>query len=182
MNFADHKPEFQKCLEHYEHELANLRTGRAHPAMLDTVRVDAYGALMDLKSVGTITIPEPRTLQFEPWDKNLLKAVEKGIIAANLGFNPVVDGTAVRVTLPKLNEENRKELTRIMRAKTEEARIACRAVREKARAAILEAEKAKKISEDERYREQENLEKITKQFIEQIESLADKKEKEIMTV
>jgi ribosome recycling factor len=182
MKIADHKPEFQKAVEHLRHEFSNLRTGRANPAMVDSVTVEAYDSTMPLRNVATVSVPDSHTIQIEPWDKSLLKAVEKGIVAANLGFAPVVDSTAVRIAMPKLTEENRKELVKLMQKKLEEAKVALRGVREKVRNSILEAEKAKEISEDERFRLQEELEKTTKQFVEEIEHLGGEKEKEIMTV
>lgn len=182
MKINDHKEEFDKAMEHLHHELSNLRTGRANPAMVDSIMVEAYGAEMDLKSVATISIPDPKTIQIEPWDKSLLKAVEKGIVASNLGFSPVVDSTVVRISLPKLTEENRKELVKIMGKKLEEAKVAIRAVREKLRNSVLEAEKEKEISEDERFSLQEELEKVTKRYVDEVDSIGGDKEKEIMTV
>ncbi len=182
MKIADYKPEFQKAVDHFKNELSNLRTGRANPAMVDSVMVEAYSGMMPLKSVASISIPDVRTIQIDPWDKSLLKAIEKGITAANLGFAPVVDSTSVRLNLPKLTEENRKELVKIMLKKLEEAKVAVRGVRENIRNEIIEAEKEKTISEDERYRLQEELEKMTKQLSEDLEALSKDKEAEIMTV
>lgn len=182
MTIADFKPEFQKAIERLHHELSSLRTGRAHPALLDAVKVEAYDTLMDLKGVASISVPDAHTLQVEPWDKSLLKAVEKGIVAANLGLNPTVDSATVRISMPKLTEENRKELVKVMGKKLEEARVAVRAVRERARNAVIDAEKAKEVSEDERYRMQEELEKATKAVIDEIGTIGEEKEKEIMTI
>lgn len=182
MRISDHKEEFDKAIEHLQHELSNLRTGRANPSMVDSVMVEAYGSDMPLKSVATTSTPDPRTIQIEPWDKSLLKAVEKGIVAAGLGFSPVVDSAVVRIALPKLTEENRRELVKIMGKKLEEGKVAIRAVREKVRNAILEAEKEKEISEDDRFRLQEELEKTTKGYVDRIDSIGEEKEKEIMTV
>lgn len=175
-------PDFDKAIEHLEHELSSLRTGRAHPALIDSVQVEAYGAMMDIKSIGSVTVSDARTLLIEPWDKSLLKALEKGIIMANIGINPVVDGNVVRLSMPKLTEENRRELVKVMMRKLEEARVAVRAVREKVRNGILDAEKNKEVSEDERYALQEDLEKMTASYIEQIKKIGEDKEKEIMTV
>ena len=182
MKIADHKPEFQKAIDHFHHELSALRTGRANPMLVDGVTVEAYGTMMPLKSVASIAVPDPRTLQIEPWDKALLKAVEKGVLAANIGLNPIVDATVVRIAMPQLTEENRRELVKIMHKRLEDARVAIRGVREKVRNAILDAEKAKTISEDERYRLQEELEKMTAHYTDEIKTVGEEKEKEIMTV
>ena len=182
MKLADHKPEFQKVVEHLRHELSSLRTGRAHPALLDGVMVEAYNSQVPLKTLASIAVPDHRTLQIEPWDKSLLKAIEKGIVAANLGLMPAMDSSVIRLAMPTLTEENRRELVKLMHKKVEEARVAARGVREKVRTAVLDAEKEKKISEDERYRLQEELEKMTTQHVEEIKTIAEEKEQEIMTV
>ena len=182
MRVTESKPDFEKVIEHLEHELTSLRTGRAHPALLDSVQVEAYGAMMDIKSVGSITVTDARTLLIEPWDKTLLKALEKGIVIANIGINPVVDGNVVRLSMPKLTEENRRELVKVMLRKLEEGRVALRAVREKVRNGILDAEKSGEMGEDERYAAQEDLEKLTASYVEQIKQIGEAKEAEIMTV
>lgn len=182
MQISDFKTEFQKVISHLRQELGSLRTGRANPAMLDGIKVDAYGEAMDLKGVATVTVPDSRTIQVEPWDKGLLKAIEKAIAVSQIGISPVVDAAVVRCVLPKLTEENRKELVKIMQKKLEEARVAVRQVREKARNGVIAAMQAKKISEDERFKLQEELDKMTRQFTEEIEAIGKEKEKEIMTV
>lgn len=182
MNLNDHKPEFQKVIDHVKIELGALRTGRANPAILDMVMVEAYGSKMPIKGVGSVGVPDARTLTIEPWDKSLLKEIERAIVAANIGLSPVVDGTVVRLNIPQLTEENRKELVKLMGKRLEEARVAVRGVREKVRAAILSAEEAKKIREDERFKMQEDLEKMVAQFNENIKKMGEEKEKEIMTV
>lgn len=182
MNLNDHKPEFQKVIDHLKMELGALRTGRANPAILDMVMVEAYGSKMPIKGVGSVGVPDSRTLTIEPWDKSLLKEIERAITAANLGLSPVVDGTVVRLNVPQLNEENRKDLMKLVGKRIEAARQALRAVREKVRALILAAEEAKKIREDERFKMQEDLEKMVATFNEQIKKMGEEKEKEIMTV
>lgn len=182
MKVHDFEADFEKAIDHLKQELSNLRTGRAHPSLVDSVLVEAYGDMMPIKSVGSIAVTDARTLQIEPWDKSLLKAVEKGIIAANIGLTPVVDSKVVRLNMPQLTEENRKKLVVLMNKKLEEARVAVRAVREKVRTIVIETEKEKKISEDERYRLQEDLEKVTSQYIDEIKSIGGEKEVEIMTV
>lgn len=182
MNANDLKPEFKKVLDHLHKELSSIRTGRATPALLDDVMVEAYGSAMPIKGVGTISVPDARTLQIEPWDKNLLKDIEKAVLASGLGINPVVDSSSVRLAMPKLTEENRRELVKFMGKKLEEARVAVRGVRERARAAVIAAEEAKKMSEDERFRFQEELDRLVQQQNDEIKQIGVKKEQEIMTV
>ncbi len=182
MNLVEHKPQFEKVIEHLKKELSSLRTGRANPAILDTVRVEAYGSSMDMKSVGSISVPDAQTLVIEPWDTSIVKDIEKGIIAANIGVMPIVDGVRIRISLPKLTEENRKELVKIAGRKVEEAKVGLRNVREEIRTGVIEGERAGTMSEDERFRAQDDLEKMVKGYVEQVETLAKEKEKEIMTI
>ena len=182
MNANDLKPEFKKAIDHLIKELGAIRTGRASPLLIEDIQFEAYGTMMPIKSAGAISVPDARTIQIEPWDKSLLKEIEKAILASHLGINPVVDGTAVRLTMPKLTEENRKELVKVMGKKLEEARISVRTVREKGRAQAIAAETAKKMSEDDRFRFQEELDRITQQANEEIKQTGIKKEQEIMTV
>lgn len=182
MNIVDHKPAFDKVIDHLDKELRSLRTGRATPAMLDSVHVEAYGTNMELRGVASISIPDPQTIVVEPWDTSVLKEIEKGIVAANLGISPVVDGNKIRITLPKMTEENRKELVKTLGKKSEEAKVGVRAVREEVRNAVIAEERDGKISEDERFRAQEDLEKLVQIYVDKVEEVAVQKEKEIMTI
>ena len=182
MNLIEEKPRFEKVIDHLKKELSSLRTGRAKPAILDAVKVEAYGSVMDMKSVGSISVPDAQTLLIEPWDSSIIKDIEKGIIAANIGINPVVDGVRIRISLPKMTEENRKELVKVVGRKTEEAKVSLRGVREELRTTTIDEERDGKISEDERFRAQEDLEKTVKGYVEQIDRLAAEKEKEVMTI
>ncbi len=182
MNIADHKPQFEKVLDHLEKELKALRTGRATPAILDTVTVEAYGTTMDLKSVASISVPDPQTIVVEPWDTSVLKDIEKGIVAANLGLAPVVDGNKIRISLPKMTEENRKELVKALGKRAEEAKVGLRAVREEVRNEIIANERDGKMSEDERFRMQDDLEKMVAMYSEKVTLIAADKEKDIMTI
>lgn len=182
MNLADYKPEFQKTLDHLRRELAAIRTGRASPALVEDIRIEAYGARMPIKGIGSISVPDPKTIQIEPWDKALLKEIEKAITAAGIGITPVVDSTVVRLVMPKLTEENRKELVKLVGKKLEESRVAIRGVRERIREQIIAAERDKKITEDDRYRLQEELDKMVKGFNDEIQKMGLAKEKEIMTI
>lgn len=178
----DWKPEFQKVIDHLKRELGGLRTGRASPALVEDIQVEAYGTKMGMKGVGSISVPDSKTIQIEPWDKTLLKEIEKAVSASGLGIMPIVDGNVVRISLPKLTEENRKELVKLMGKKLEEAKVGVRGVRERIREGIIADERDKKISEDERFRHQEALEKMVKDYVVEIDRIGAEKEKEIMTV
>jgi ribosome recycling factor len=148
----ERRSEFEHVLEFLKSELNGLRTGRANAAIVEDLPVEAYGGTMAVKGVASILVPDAKTIMIEPWDKTLTKEIEKGIRDAGIGVNPVVDGTRVRLTLPPLTEEGRKELVKIVGKKAEEARIGIRGVREDLKEAILKMEKDKEISEDERFR------------------------------
>ncbi len=177
-----YQPEFVATIQHLESDLQSLRTGRASSALIEDVRVEAYGSSTDLKSIASISIPDAKTIQIEPWDKSLVGAVEKALIIANLGMQPNVAGSVIRLNLPQMTEENRRAIVKQVHEKAEHARIAIRTVRETVRDAINTAEKNKEIAEDEKFRLQEQLEKKMKDVNESIQEIADKKETEIMTI
>lgn len=176
------KPEFDAVIEHLRQELSALRTGRANAAILDSVKVEAYGAMMDLKGVGSISVPDAKTIVIEPWDKSLLHAIEQAIQKSDVGINPVNDGKIIRLTMPQMTEESRKQLVKVMKEKVEEAKVAMRQVREKVREEILRQEKEKMIAEDERFKLQDDLDKFVKEMSGEVDAVAEKKEEEIMTV
>lgn len=178
----DKKPDFQKAIDHLKEELAAMRTGRAHPALVEKVMVDAYGTMTPLKGVGSVTIPDAKTISIEPWDANLVKNVEKALVDAQLGMNPTVQGKVIRLVMPAMTEERRKELVKIVKEKSEDTRKAVRAVREKIREKVGEMEKAKQVTEDDRFKAQDELDKMAKEFSAVIEKMIEEKEKEIMTV
>ena len=182
MNINDFKPEFNKAIDFLKTEIIGLRTGRASAAIVENVRVEAYGARQPLKAMASITVADPKTLNIEPWDKSLLGAIEKGINESDLGINPINDGQLIRLCLPELTVERRRELIKILHQKLENTRISIRKVREEIRDLILAAEDSKEISEDERYRLQEELDKTVKQFNEKIKEMGENKEKEISAV
>lgn len=181
-NPQEHKPEFQKVIDHLKRELSQFRTGRATPALVDDIKVEAYGSQMELKGVGSIQVTDPKTLTIEPWDKNLLKDIEKAILAANIGINPVNDGKVIRLVMPKLTQESRRDLIKVMGKKLEEARVGVRHVRDEIKEKIIAAQKDKQMAEDERYRAQDALDKLSSEFNETVKKLGEDKEKEIMTV
>lgn len=163
-------------------DIAALRTGRASAAMVENIFIDAYGSSQPLKAVASISISDAKTVVLEPWDKSLLSAVEKGVRDSGLGINPVNDGKIIRLSLPDLTSERRQELSKILNQKLEQARISIRKVREELREQITQEEKNKKIAEDEKFRLQEELEKMVKEFNETVKEIGEEKEEEIMKV
>lgn len=182
MNITEYKVEFNKVIDFLKNDITGLRTGRASTAMVEDISVEAYGTRQPLKAVASISVADPKTLNVEPWDKGLLGAVEKGIRDSGLGINPVNDGRLIRLILPELTVERRTELAKILHTKLENARISVRGVREEARNIITESEKDGSISEDEKYRMQEDLDKMVKEYNEQIKDIGEKKEAEINTI
>lgn len=175
-------PEFKKIIDHFKEELGHLRTGRANAVILDPVQVEAYGSRMPLKNVASIAVPDAKTITVEPWDKSVLKEIEKGILASNIGLNPVNDGKLIRLTMPPMTEEFRKELLKVVNQKLEQNRVSLRQLRDKIRDKIIAEEKAKEISEDQRFSLQEKLEKIMKEQNDILKGMAEEKEKEVMTI
>ena len=163
-------------------EFASVRTGKATPALLDTVRVDAYGSKMPLNQVATVSTPEARLIVVQPWDKNLLADVEKGIMGADLGLNPSNDGNVIRVPIPPLSEERRKDMVRLLHKMAEEGRISVRHARQEANKEIKQREHDHDISEDEAHRELEQVQKVTDEFIARIDEMMKTKEAEVMEV
>ncbi|MDP3296854.1 MAG: ribosome recycling factor [Thermodesulfovibrionia bacterium] len=182
MNIENKKPEFDKIIERTKTELGALRTSRATPALVENIQVEVYGARQSLKSLASLSVSDPRTLVIDPWDKSIVKEIEKAISAAGSGLNPVNEGKSLRIVLPSMTEESRKELVRLLSIKLEEGRVAVRTMRDKIRGTILEAEKKKEISEDERYDLQEELDKLSGEYNEQIKKIGEAKEKEIMQI
>ena len=170
----------EKSLSHLDHEFTSLRTGRATPSLLDNVKVDYYGNLTPLNQCTTISVPEARLLVIQPWDKTLLAAVEKAIQAANLGLNPINDGQVIRVPIPAMTDDRRKELVKIVHQMAEEARISVRNVRRDANDKIKKLEKDKDISEDNAKDAHEEIQKITDKYIDKINEAQKVKEKDIL--
>jgi ribosome recycling factor len=178
---ADIERRMHGAVESLKHDLAGLRTGRANVALLDPVHVEVYGAMMPLNQVATVSAPEPRMLSVQVWDKANVIPVEKGIAHANLGLNPIVDGQTIRLPLPDLTEERRKELAKLAGKYAENAKIAIRNVRRDGMEALKEDEKKKEISEDERKRAEDEVQKLTDKFVAETDAAAAAKVKEIMT-
>lgn len=178
----DFKVKLEKIVERLKGEVASLRTGRATPALVEDLEVDYYGSKTLLKAMASISSPEPRSLVIQPWDKNAIQPIEKAIQASSLGLNPVTDRDAIRLNIPPLTEERRKELTKFLGKHLEDARIHVRREREEVLKEIDRKEKAKEISEDERFRQKNDIQKIVDEINKKIEDMGTVKEKEIMTV
>ncbi len=173
---------FEKVIVHLQSVLSELRTGRASPALVENMPVESYGSEMPLKSLASISIPEARQILIKPWDKNGLLAIQKAIQTSNIGLNPVVDQDSIRLTIPALTEERRKDLVKTMKQRLEEARIAIRKAREDEMKSIEQKEKGGEISESEKFRRKEVAQKIVDDFNKKIDTMGQEKEKEIMTV
>jgi len=178
---ADIERRMQGAVDALKHDLSGLRTGRANIALLEPVHVEVYGAMMPLNQVATISTPEARMLSVQVWDKANVIPVEKGIAKANLGLNPMIDGQTIRLPLPDLTEERRRELAKLCGKYAENAKIAIRNVRRDGMEALKEDEKRKDISEDERKRHEDEVQKATDKFVAEADAAATAKEKEIMT-
>ena len=171
----------QGAVESLKGDLSGLRTGRANTSLLDPVVVEVYGAMMPLSQVATVNAPEPRMLSVQVWDKANVTAVEKGIAKSNLGLNPIVDGQTLRLPMPDLTEERRKDLAKLAGEYGEKAKIAIRNVRRDGMEALKEDEKKKEISEDERKRSEDDVQKMTDKHVGEVDEAVAKKEQEILT-
>ncbi|MDP2471830.1 MAG: ribosome recycling factor [Candidatus Palauibacterales bacterium] len=174
--------QMDRNLEAISHEFAGVRTGKATPVLLDTVQVDAYGSKMPLKQTATVTAPEPQMIVVQPWDTNLVGTVAKAIQSADLGLNPSVDGNVIRVSIPPLNEERRREMVKVLHRMTEEGRVAVRHARHKAKAEIERQKKDGEIGEDRMRRELDALDELTAGHISKLDTMLERKEKEVMEV
>ncbi|MCF8466959.1 MAG: ribosome recycling factor [Sneathiella sp.] len=181
-NLKDLEKRMQGALEALKHEFAGLRTGRSHVSLLDTVMVESYGASMPILQVATVSAPEPRSLSVQVWDKGNVKAVEKGIRNAGLGLNPVVDGAVVRVPIPELTEERRAELAKVAASFSENAKIAIRNVRRHGMDDAKAAEKDGDLSEDERKKSEDRIQKLTDSYVVKVDEMLTEKQQEIMQV
>lgn len=179
--FEKAKAGMNQAIEHLDKEFHKIRAGKAHPQMLDSVKVDSYGSVMPLNQVAGINTPDARSILIQPWDKNLIVPIEKAIMAANLGFNPQNDGISIRIIVPELTEERRKDLAKQAKAEMENAKIS---IRNSRRIAIDEGKKLEKegIPEDECKKMSADVQKLHDDFIKRADDLYAEKEKEIMTV
>lgn len=169
-------------IEATKKEFQSIRTGRANAGVLDRVQVEYYGNLSPLNQVASVTIPDPRTIVIQPWDKSLLATIEKAILKADLGMNPVNDGTVIRLPVPQLTEERRKDLVKVVRKEAEEKRVVIRNLRRDANDKIKNLEKSSKVTEDESKKGLDETQKLTDKYIAEIDKLLAQKEKEILEV
>jgi ribosome recycling factor len=186
MTVADTKKsaeqKMQKSIEAFKADLAKVRTGRAHTGLLDHVQVDYYGSMVPISQVAAVSLADARTISVQPWEKKMVQAVEKAIRDGDLGLNPATMGDVIRVPMPPLTEERRKELTKVVKGEAEGAKVAVRNLRRDANEQFKKLVKDKAISEDDERRGQDEVQKLTDKFVAEIDKLVAEKEKEIMTV
>jgi len=172
----------KKTVEALKHELSKIRTGRAHPSLLDHILVPYYGIDTPLSQVANIAVEDARTLTIAPWEKNLVSAIEKAILTSDLGLNPSTSGTVIRIPLPPLTEERRRELVRVVKHEAENSRVAIRNIRRDANNEIKEALKEKMITEDDARAAEEKIQKLTDQFIKEVDKVLEEKETDLMAL
>ena len=180
MDKSDLQRRMHGAVDALKHDLSGLRTGRASTALLDTIHVEVYGANMPLNQVATVSVPEPRMLSVQVWDRSNVQPVEKAIRSANLGLNPVTDGQLIRLPIPDLTEDRRKELAKLVGQFAEKAKVAVRNVRRDGMDQLKQDEKKHQISEDEHKRLEQEVQKLTDDTIKEIDELSHSKEKEIL--
>ncbi len=171
-----------KTIEALVHELAKLRTGRAHPSLLDHVTVDYYGSEVPIGQAASVTAIDARTLGVQPWDKSMVGKIEKAILNSDLGLNPATSGDIIRIPLPPLTEERRREMTRVVRHEAENARVAIRNVRRDANHTLKELVREKEITEDDERRGEDRIQKLTDRHVERIDAILGEKEAELMQI
>ena len=177
-----YEDKMEKSLDVLLDEYASIRAGRANPHVLDPLRIDYYGTPTPIQQVGNVTVPEARMIVIQPWEKSLLKEIEKAILVSDLGINPTNDGNVIRLVFPELTEERRKDLAKDVKKKGEGAKVAIRNIRRDAMDSIKKMEKAGDISEDDLKQGEEKIQKITDKMIEKVDKAIETKTKEIMTV
>ncbi len=176
------REKMDKSIEAFRREIARVRTGRASVALLDGIKVEYYGNPMPLNQVATISVSEGRTIVIQPWDASIISEIEKAIMRSDLGLTPTSDGKTIRINVPPLTEERRKELVKVVRKMAEEGRVALRNIRREALDQLKSMKKNKEISEDDFYRGQEEVQKVTDEYIKKVDKILEEKEKEIMSV
>jgi ribosome recycling factor len=178
--FADAKERMVKTLRALESNFSRVRTGRASLSLLDGVRVDYYGSQLPLNQVASLSVPEPRTILISPWDAKVLGEIERAVLKSELGLTPINDGKVIRINIPPLTEERRKELVKVVRKMAEESKVAVRNIRRDANETLKELKKEKEISEDDLFRAQDQVQKLTDDYIKKVDQALAAKEKEIL--
>jgi ribosome recycling factor len=178
----DARERMAKCVQNFQNDLKKLRTGRAHPSLIEHLRVDYYGSEVPLQQVASIAVEEGRTLVVSPWEKTVVQAIEKAIFKSDLGLTPMTAGTVIRIPMPPLTEERRREITKMLRHDAEGARVAVRNVRRDVMTDVKELLKEKLISQDDERRAETEIQKLTDKHVADIEQLLAAKEKEVMQV
>ena len=180
--FNDAKDRMTKAVEALRRELATIRTGRAHPGLVEHLRVDYYGVPTPLNQLATISVPDPRLLTIQPWDRQAMGAIEKAILKSDLSLTPTNDGTIIRLSIPQLTEERRRELAKSVHKKVEDGRVEIRNIRRDGHDELRRLQREKLISEDDQFRGQEKLQKLTDEYIQQVERVGEEKEAELLAV
>lgn len=176
------KKHMEKALEHLKTEFSKMRVGRAAASMVDGVRVEVYGSMMTLKEVAALGVPDAKTITIQPWDRGLINDIEKAVLAANLGLTPINDGKLIRINMPPMTEERRKEFVKQIKKDGEDAKVAVRNVRRDAMDGLKKSKDGGTVSEDEQRRLQDEIQKMTDHFIQEVDKLVDIKSKEVMTL
>ena len=180
--YAEQEEKMKKSVESLRRELSGIRTGKATTNLLDGIKVEYYGNQTALNQVASLSVPEHRLIVIQPWEKKMIEEISKVILKSNLGLNPVNDGNIIRLAIPPLTEERRKDLVKLVKKFGEESKVALRNVRREANEQLLKAEKDKQISEDDRRKSQETVQKITDKFIQEVDKVLEAKEAEVLEV
>lgn len=180
--YADARDRMTKALENLEQDYKRLRTGRASVSLVDGIRVEYYGTPTPLNQLATLTVPEPRTITIQPWDTTVIAEVEKAILKSELGLTPMNDGKIIRINIPVLTADRRKELVKLAKKMAEESKVAVRNIRRDVNEMIKDLKKEKEISEDEGFKAQDETQKITDEFIKKVDEIYNAKEKEILEI
>ena len=178
----DAESRMKKSVDALHLELAKIRTGRAHPSLLDQVMVDYYGTMTPIKQVANVVVEDSRTLMVTPWEKPMIAAIDKAILNANLGLNPATSGVSIRVPMPALTEERRRDLVKVVKHEAENSRVAVRNIRRDANGDFKDLLKEKEITEDESHKAEDNIQKLTNKYVALIEEILTAKEKEMMAI
>ena len=182
MDYSNIEERMKKTVSVYEENLSEIRAGRANPALLNKVSVQYYGTTTPINQVAGISVPEARLIVIQPWDKSILKEIERAILAADIGINPNNDGNVIRLNFPELNEERRKEIVKDVKKMAEEARVSVRSVRRDGIDEFKKMQKDSTITEDELKQAEDKIQKLTDEYIEKIDKISEEKEKEVMTL